>query len=247
MGNQLNKKLDNQLQLFKAYRKKKLLQENLNKQLIEASKDGNLSQVKSLIIEGADIHDWEDCALNEAAHSGHLEVVKYLVEDCEANVHPDDECTLRWAAEGGHLEIVKYLVSKGANVHVGGNEALRKAVWKGHLDVVKYLVSKGANVHAHNELALSMAAEGGHLEVVKYLVEDCDADVHVKNEKALHWAKIKKRLDVVKYLKTYKLSQFTKKHIDKQNLRYVFQQYELPFEIKQIISSYVLNKVRTDH
>ena len=204
----LNKELYNQLQLYETYRKKYLSQKNLNKQLIEASKDGNLSQVKSLIIEGADIHAWEDCALNEAARNGQLEIVKYLVEDCDANVHAWDERTLRWAAWNGQLEIVKYLVSKGANVHARDNWALRRAAWKGHLDVVKYFATIGVNVHAQNGLALSMAAEGGHLEVVKYL-------------------------------KTYKLSQFTKKHIDKLNVRYVSEQYNLPFEIQQFISSYV--------
>ncbi len=150
----------------------------LDRQLIEASKDGNLSQVKSLIIEGADIHADGDCALHLAAEFGQLEMVKYLVEDHDANVNTWDDYSIRWAA------------------------------LKGQLEVVKYLVSKGANIHAQNDCALRWAAENGHLEVVKYL-------------------------------KTYSVLQFTKKHIDKQNLRYVFQQYELPFDIQQLISSYV--------
>jgi len=156
MGNQLNKKLDNQLQLFEAYRKKNLLQKNLNKQLIEASKDGNLSQVKSLIIEGADIHAWDDIALNEAARGGHLEVVKYLVEDCDADVH------------------------------------------------------------AMDDFALVLAAWGGQLEIIKYLVEECGTDIHVWDDYVLRWAAHNGQLEVVKYLKTYNVSQFTNRHIDKQ-------------------------------
>ena len=130
-------------------------------------------------------------------------------------------------------------------MHAINDFALRDTASNEHHEIIKYLVSKGANVHAQNDKALRWAAEGGHLEVVKYLFEDCEADVHAQNDLALRWAAGGGYLDIVKYLKTCDVSQFTKKHIDKQNLRYVFQQYELPFEIKQIISSYVLKKPKT--
>jgi len=45
-----------------------------------------------------------------AAERGHLEVVKYLIEN-GANIHAADDYALRWAAYNGHLEIVKYLQS----------------------------------------------------------------------------------------------------------------------------------------
>jgi len=48
--------------------------------------------------------------LISAAESGHLDVVKYLVEK-GADVHADDDGALRWAAESGHLDVVKYLKS----------------------------------------------------------------------------------------------------------------------------------------
>ncbi len=124
---------------------------------------------------------------------------------------------------------------------------LIEACIQGDLSQVKSLIIEGANIHADDDYALRWAAECGHLEVVKYLVEDHEANVHALNEWALRWAARNGHLEVVKYLKSYILSQFTKKHIDKQNLRYVFQQYELPFEIQQIISIYVLKKDRIDH
>ena len=46
-------------------------------------------------------------ALEMAANNGHLDVVKYLVEN-GADVRAWDDCALRWAANNGHLEIVKY-------------------------------------------------------------------------------------------------------------------------------------------
>ena len=135
------------------------------------------------------------------------------------------------------LETVKKLIQKGANVHACDDEALRMAAWYGDLDIVKYLVGEaGANIHAMDDSALCLAALSGHLETVKYLVSN-GANIHVYDDTVLRWAD--GHLEIVKYLKTYLVSQFTKKHIDKQNLRYVFQQYKLPFEIKQIISSYI--------
>ncbi len=160
---------------------------NLNNQLIQASNDGDLSQVKSLIIEGADVHAWDDYVFIYAALNGHIEIVKYLVEDHDANVHLYGDLVLRIAASNGQLEVVKYLVE-----------------------------DCDADVHARDDYALQTAASNGQLEVVKYLVEDCDADVHARDDYALRWAADYGHLEIVKYLKTYNVSQFTNRHIDKQ-------------------------------
>jgi ankyrin repeat protein len=55
-------------------------QSQLNYDLINASKLGDLVNVKSLIEKGADIHANEDYALQVASEFGHLEVVKFLAE-----------------------------------------------------------------------------------------------------------------------------------------------------------------------
>ena len=159
----------------------------LNCQLIQASRDGDLSQVKKLIKNGADVHTDDDHPLRCAAEGGHLEVVKYLVEECEANVHARDERALCDAAWGGHLEVVKYLVEECE-----------------------------ANVHARDDRPLHSTTYLGQLGVVKYLVEECGADVHAWDDFALRNAAYWGHLGVVKYLKSYIVSQFAKKHIDKQ-------------------------------
>ena len=152
-------------------------------------------------------------ALRNAARNGHVEIVKYLITN-GANVHANNNQALRNAALGGHLEVVKYLIEDhDANVNPEHDHVLSGAVEYGHLDVVKYLVSKGANVHARDDYALCCAVEYGHLEVVKYLVEDHGANV---DDDPVRWAAYNGHVEVVKYLKTYNVSQFTKKHIDKQ-------------------------------
>ncbi|WP_353280584.1 ankyrin repeat domain-containing protein [Wolbachia endosymbiont (group B) of Cyclophora punctaria] len=88
--------------------------------------------------------------LHIAAYNGHLDIVKYLVD--EKKVSPDQKANdginaLHWAALNGHLDIVKYLVDEKkvspdqkAN---DGRTALHWAALNGHLDIVKYLREKG--------------------------------------------------------------------------------------------------------
>ena len=50
---------------------------------------------------------------------GHLEVVKYLVEqgaDIHAHDYDGPDASLRMASENGHLDVVDYLISKGATL-----------------------------------------------------------------------------------------------------------------------------------
>ena len=57
----------------------------------------------------------------------HLEIIKYLVEECK-NVDIHAEQGFRWACANGHLEIVNYLLDKKndhLNIHDGSDESLR--------------------------------------------------------------------------------------------------------------------------
>ena len=55
----------------------------------------------------------DEAPLRDACWNGHLEIVKYLVEQ-GANIHILDEAPLRDACFYGYFEIVKYLVEQGA-------------------------------------------------------------------------------------------------------------------------------------
>ena len=126
--------------------------------------------------------------LPKAAYYGHLEIVKYLVEN-GADINAKDNngwTSLIHAAYNGHLEVVKYLVENKADINAIGKyfgfdglTSLMFASMNGHLEVVKYLVENGANINDRNE-ALMGASISGHLEVVKYLVEN-GADINTKD------------------------------------------------------------------
>ena len=78
--------------------------------------------------------------LTKTSENGHLEVVKYLVEQ-GADICVDSDQALRWASRNGYLKVVKYLVEQGANIHARSEEALVFANMNGYLDVVDYLES----------------------------------------------------------------------------------------------------------
>ena len=54
---------------------------SLDKQLIEASEKGDLTKVKQLIENGADIHSDYEYSLRKSVHYGYFEIVKYLIEN----------------------------------------------------------------------------------------------------------------------------------------------------------------------
>ena len=81
---------------------------NLNKQLIEEAKNGDLDKAKLLVSQGASVTAYCSCALGCAAEYGRLEVVKYLVS-LGAYVTALDNYALKWATLNGHTEVVKFL------------------------------------------------------------------------------------------------------------------------------------------
>jgi ankyrin repeat protein len=168
-----------------------------NVTLCWVSENGHLQIVKYLVENGADIHAINDRPLRSASKHGYLEIVKYLVEN-GANIHAKDDEALTLASYNGRLNVVKYLIEKGANIHAKDDDALKWALQNAHLEVVKYLVEKGADIHSYDD-ALKWALQNGHLDVVKYLVEN-GANIHANDDYALRLASRNGHLEIVKLL-----------------------------------------------
>ena len=160
---------------------------------------GDIEYVKAHLEENKISRKDINNALRRSAENGQLEVVKYLVEEHQADIHVRDEYALRCSAANGHLDVVKYLVEgHNADIHAA-DTALRWGASNGHLHVVKYLVSKGSDIHSLDDTALKWSAKHGHLDVVKYLVEK-GANIHADNDRSLRWSANNGHLHVVKYL-----------------------------------------------
>ena len=176
---------ERQYQLLKEYK-------TMNKLLVEAASAGELPLVKFALKNKAYMHFLQDAALVNAAGEGHLDIVKYLIEE-GSGIPPS---SLIQAVSNGHFEVIKYLVEKGVPIT---SVAVTRAVLFSNPDIVKYLIEHGADVHAENDYALRWAAREGHFDLVKFLVES-GANIHAENDYALLWAIENDHFDIVRYL-----------------------------------------------
>ena len=149
--------------------------------------------------------------LLEAVKKGNLEIVKYLVGiGADVNAEDNDGWTaLMSGASGGNLNVVKYFIEKGADVNAKGGwniTALMGGAWNDNLEIVKYLIGIGADVNAKNYEGWTALMSGvcrGNLEIVKYLIE-AGADVNAKTNygwTALMYAEDCNHTEVADYLK----------------------------------------------
>lgn len=121
--------------------------------------------------------------VHAACLGGHLDVVRYLVDEqgCDPS-HPDDNgvTPLHLACKEGQIDVVKYLLTEKNNFEVKGDSEnvtpLHYAAASGHLDILKYLIRNmkcdpKSKTHMQ-DTALHYASDHGHFEVARYLVEN---------------------------------------------------------------------------
>ncbi|XP_072922580.1 ankyrin repeat domain-containing protein 16 isoform X1 [Hemitrygon akajei] len=121
-----------------------------------------------------------DTAVHYAARHGHLQVLKYLIEDLGADVelvNGDYKRALHEAASMGHRECLRYLILRGAKI-----DCLKKADWtplmmactRRNLEVIKDLIDSGANVTLKNKdgwNCFQIACREGNPEIIQYLLQ----------------------------------------------------------------------------
>lgn len=117
-----------------------------------------------------------------AAAKGHLNIVKFLVEN-GADVNLMEKIhnlrPLHFASRYGHLKVVMFLLEKGADLHAREKDnetALSYAVSSPSLDTVKFLVEKGLKVNDMESkrkvrpIYYAIAWNEGNTEIVEYLL-----------------------------------------------------------------------------
>jgi len=114
-------------------------------------------------------------ALQDVAMCGHLDVMKYLIEQFQINDFND---ALSTACTHGHLNMVEYLISEaGADASANDHNAIQQATRKGHLNIIQYLLDN-TNTIIHIE-AFYSAVSYGQFEIVKYFIR-CASDARLR-------------------------------------------------------------------
>ena len=153
--------------------------------------------------------------LHFACSNGHLNIVKYLIEEKHCNKSCENYelwTPLHFACDDDHLDIVKYLIEdrecnpscENRNQYTPLHDACRR----GHLKVVMYLIEQ-----AHCDPSckdkdcntpLLLACVNGELSIVQYLIEERKCDPcyggNVWGNTPLHEACINDRPKIVEYL-----------------------------------------------
>jgi ankyrin repeat protein len=128
-----------------------------------AAHENDIPAAKKALAEGARVDDFyhNESPLGKAASAGHLDMVKFLMEQgAKVNHHhPSHKRTpLKHAAYKGHLHIVKHLHEQGADLHhkarfyEGHKHAKGWAEHHGHTEMVEYL-SKAMDDHESKQQA----------------------------------------------------------------------------------------------
>lgn len=126
-----------------------------------------------------------------AAGGGHLNIVRFLVEECACNPNQPQQgkrsfsgrTPLHWAARNGHIKVVEYLVH-ACNVDLeaataDGTTAFGWASWQGHVSIMKFLCDNGCQINSINSYgcnAVLWAAQGNSdLATIQWLqVKGCE-------------------------------------------------------------------------
>lgn len=120
-----------------------------------AAREGRKSVVRALLEHGADVDRQNDegwTALHEAAKMGIDEVVRFLVDDYNADTNKkliNGSVALHLAAQANHIRCVQALLDRGQNVNVtnsDGRTALHIAADNGCVEIVQFLLERDADV-----------------------------------------------------------------------------------------------------
>lgn len=152
----------------------------VGKQLLRASFDGNLQEVKYLLTQGGTqfISDWVGTSpLHLAAQNNHVDlcelfVKKGMFKDARNKV---DRTPLHLAASEGHYQVAEVLIKYRVDINTIDMlhmTPLHWAVQNGHTALVELLLRNGAHVNVRNKFDLSpqdIAYQINKLEIVELL------------------------------------------------------------------------------
>lgn len=136
--------------------------QELNDQLYEAVRKGDVAAVTSLLDRGADVNAkfrYGATALFKAAERGNLEVVRVLLDrgaDPKIKDTFYNATAMTWAMDNQHIEVVKLLLQKGAEEV---DEGLMLGTRQSHPELVKIALERGPKPET---MTLALAVSDGN-------------------------------------------------------------------------------------
>ena len=136
-----------------------MTQDELNQKLFEAVENENITEIKSLLNQGANVNVREkdgQTPLHYAAYLNNINIAKLLI-DSGADVNVQDEdgwAPLRWAVRAENFDLVKLLIENGADVNVqdkDGCAPLHSAAFWDSVDIIKLLIENGVDPFIKNK------------------------------------------------------------------------------------------------
>ncbi|WP_264338859.1 ankyrin repeat domain-containing protein [Wolbachia endosymbiont (group A) of Cheilosia soror] len=198
-----------------------LKQTELDKKLLTATENGDLSEVKKFVGQGASVNAIEVGIFGRkpvhiAAEKNYKDIIEFLLSK---GVSVDDTSNYGWTplhytASKGCLEVAKFLVDKGANINVQnvyGREPIHIAAEHDNKNIIELLLNKGVSVNEVDKdgwMPLHWASWNGHLNIIEYLVGK-GANINTKDRNGkmpLDIARDKGHNNVVEYLQQTQLS-----------------------------------------
>jgi ankyrin repeat domain-containing protein 17 len=163
----------------------------LSRAIVAGARRGDLEEVRRLVQRERWLVDavWQYWSpLTAAAHDGHVEVVRYLLDEgagINLRLH-GRRAALSYACSEGRLEVVALLLARGARSTASddGWTPLMDAARKGHTDIVELLLAHREGEQLERQIindrrtALHVACYDGHAGVVMLLL-GAGADPHV--------------------------------------------------------------------
>ena len=186
IANQIRKNINaKEYNLLNQQQKEKLFEDTKEEhQMPLAISFNDLERIKNLAAKGFAIGE---NAVEIAAKNGGIDVIKYLVEEKNADIgnaveiaicenHPDcvqyllekggkiGKFAILCAAKNEDIKMIDEILKKGGKID---DDAVSAAAQTGNTDVVDFLLQKGAKINK----AVDVVAGQGKLEMMKYLLE----------------------------------------------------------------------------
>jgi len=174
----------------------------MERKLVKSARDGDLNEVRLLMIEGVDPSNQDNHAIKLAVVNGHIQVVKLLLPDLRVNPAAEDNYCIRIASAKGYTDIVELLLQDDrVDPSAKDNYAITIASEKGYIDIVGLLLQDPrVDPSDNNNSAIRAASSKGRLGVVRLLLQDARVDPSDNNNAAILEAIFHKRWNVVRLL-----------------------------------------------